>query len=499
MEVFGYDITLLFTWEIVIFMLLGTFVGMVCGALPGLGVITAIVLLFPITYTISPLAAILMLLAAYQSADYAGSIASITLAIPGTPQAAATILDGRPLALKESAGKALSYSLTSSTVGGLVGGLVLIFLSKPLANFALKISAPEFFLIGVLGLLAVGMLSSENKVNSMISVILGLMFGTVGLDRMTGVGRMTYGQMHIMDGINLVALLVGVFAVSEIFNMVKEGLNKTHADTKTKIKTGLTWKEWKGTIKPNAIGSTIGGIVGIFPGLGATAASWVAYAVSKKFSKHPETYGSGNPEGIVAPESANNSVVGGAMAPMLALGIPGSASIAIIMGAFIVHGIRPGPNVFLTNPDLVNGIFYGFLLTTIAMYFVGRFVTSAFARILMVPNSFLAPIVFVLCLAGVFLTKQSFFDLWFLLIIGIIFFFLKELDFSLPAVVLAFVLSPIIEDSLRRTLILSRGDYSVFVTRPISLTIVLILVGIVGFGVYNAIRKRKKKPLPSPT
>ncbi len=493
MEIFGYDILNLFTLENVLFILLGTFVGLVCGALPGLGVIVAIILLFPITYVISPLASILMLLAAYQSADYGGSISSITLGIPGTPQAAATVLDGYTLAKKESPGKALTYSLTASTIGGIFGGLVLIFLSKPLANFAIKLSDPEFFLIGILGLLAVGMLSSKDKMKSLISVILGLMFGTVGMDLMTGTERATFDQIELMDGINLIALLVGIFAVSELFNMIKEGLNKKNVTQNDKLKTGLKLNEYKRIVKPTAIGSVIGAVTGIFPGLGAGAASWFAYSLSKKVSKKPETFGEGNPEGIAAPESANNAVVGGAMVPLLALGIPGSASIAIIMGAFMVHGIQPGPNVLMTNSELVNGIFYGFLLTTVAMYVMGRFVTAGFARILVVPNSFLVPIVFILCLVGVFITKKSFFDLWFLLVVGIIFFFLKELDFSLPSVILAFVLCPIIEVSLRRSLVLSDGSYAVFFTRPISAVILVLIVGIIGFGVFQWLKQRREK------
>ncbi|WP_407267799.1 tripartite tricarboxylate transporter permease [Radiobacillus sp. PE A8.2] len=493
MDIFNFDLMSLFTINNILMILLGTFVGLIFGAIPGLGTMVAIILLFPLTYGMSPLASVLMLVAAYQASEYGGSISSIILGIPGTPAAAATLLDGNTLAKNESPGKALTYSLTASTVGGLIGGIVLIFLCIPLAKFATKLSDPEFFLIGVLGLIAVGMLSTKDKLKSMISVVLGLMIGTVGLDLLTGMPRVTFGSMQLMDGINLIALLIGVFALSELFNMINTGLNKRQIVQSERLKTGLTAKEYKRIIKPMGLGSIVGSITGIFPGLGAGAASWFGYTLVKKFSKTKDTFGKGNPEGIAGPESANNAVVGGALVPLLALGIPGSASTAIILGTFIVHGIQPGPNVLSTNSDLIYGIFYGFLLTTIAMYIVGRFVTAFFSRILTIPNAILVPIILIFCAVGVYISKSLYFDLWFALITGVIFFILHKLEFSLPSVILAFILCPIIEESLRRTLVISDGSYSVFITRPFSLLLCLVILGIIILGVVQRFRKNQSK------
>ncbi len=478
MEVFGYDVLQLLTWENLIVILIGTMVGMFIGALPGLGIMVAIVLLFPMTYSMSPLASILLLLAAYQAAEYGGSISSIILGIPGTPAAAATILDGNVLARKGYAGKAIGYSLTSSTIGGLFGGLVLIFLAIPLTSLALKLSDPEFFLIGLLGLVAVAALSSRDMIKSSISVIMGLLAGTVGMDLFSGIPRFTADRMELMEGINLIALVVGVFALSEIFLLIGENLHtkfQTHSNARN---DRLKFSEFNKTWKSTGVGSLIGSIVGIFPGLGSGPASWFAYSAAKKMSKNPDSFGTGNPDGITAPEAANNAVVGGALLPLLTLGIPGSPSIAIIMGAFLIHGIQPGPGIMAKHSDLVYSIFIGFLLTTLAMYFIGKWMTPLFAKILRISNYILIPILLLLSIIGVFAARSVFFDIWIAVAFGVIALFLKLLDYSLPSFVLSFVLSPIIEESLRRTLTISDGSYAIFITRPYSAVLLLITVAI---------------------
>lgn len=495
MEILGYDILNLFSLTNMLCILLGTVVGMVFGALPGLGTVIAVALLLPLTFTLPPLAGILMLLATYQAGEYGGSISAILLGVPGTPQAAASVLDGNAMAIHNSPGKALTYSLVSSSIGGIFGGLVLIFVSIPLATFALNFGSPEYFLIGVIGLMAVGLLSGKDKMKSMISIVLGLMAGTIGVDTLTGVDRATFGQPELMDGINLVAFLVGMFAISELFIMISKGLNKRHITDHKKLQTGLTLKEYKGIVKPTGVGSIIGAFTGILPGIGGGAACWFAYAVMKKLSKNPETFGKGNPEGIAAPESSNNASAGGALVPFLALGIPGSAAIAIIMGAFIMHGIQPGPNVIKTEQELVYGIFYGFLLTTVAMYIIGRLLTPMFSRILLVPNSFLVSIVLVMCLIGIFASKSSFFDLWLALGVGVVFYFLKRLDYSVPSVIIAYVLAPIIEENFRRSLTLSSGSYEIFFSNIYAVILVLIIVSIVAASLYGGYKKKGEHEL----
>lgn len=494
MESLAQDLLNLFTVTNMLCILLGTVVGMVFGALPGLGTVIAVALLLPVTFTLPPLAGILMLLATYQAGEYGGSISAILLGVPGTPQAAATVIDGHPMAMNESPGKALSFSLLSSSIGGIFGGLVLIFVSVPLARFALNFGSPEYFLLGVIGLMAVGLLSGRDKVKSMISVVLGLMAGTVGVDTLTGVNRATFNQPELMDGINLVAFLVGMFAISELFIMISKGLNIRYATDYDRLKTGLSAKEVKSIAKPTAIGSLIGAGTGILPGIGGGASCWFAYAVVSKMSKTPEAFGKGSAEGIAAPESSNNASAGGALVPFMALGIPGSAAVAIIMGAFIMHGIQPGPNVFTAERDLVYGIFYGFILTTVAMYLIGRLLTPVFARVLVIPNSFLVATVLVLCLIGIYASKSAFFDLWLALGIGVVFYILKRLQYSVSSVIIAYVLAPIIEENFRRSLTLSNGNYEVFVSSPYSIALVIMILAALAASIHGDVTRRRARP-----
>lgn len=490
MDFLSADFGTLFTFGSLFAILFGTLAGLIIGTLPGLGATIAIVLLLPLTYTMSPLASVLMLIAAYQGAEYGGSISSIILGIPGTPAAVATAIDGNAMARKDMAGKALGYSLAASTVGGVFGGLVLIFLAVPLARLAVRFSDPEFFLIGVGGLIAVAALSSRNAVRSAISVVLGLMVGTVGMDSFTGALRFTFGKLELLEGIGMIALLTGLFAFSEIFNMVSRELDKRFSSGNKKLSTGLTWTEFRSVLRPTLRGAGIGAVVGIFPGMGAGPASWFSYIQAKKTSKSPETFGKGNPEGVAAPESANNATVGGALVPLLALGIPGSPATAIILGAFIIHGIQPGPNLFSSNPELVNGLFYGFLIATLMMYVAGRLVTNLFARALTIPNTFLVPVVLTLSIVGIYTSQGLHFSLWLALVTGVVAFFLSKLDFSLPSFILAFILGPIIERSLRRSLLLSDGSPMIFFERPYALAIIALIVVFVAGAYISARRKR---------
>jgi len=485
-----FDFASLFSVANLIAIIGGTLVGLIIGALPGLGATVAVVLLLPLTYTMEPLASILMLIAAYQGAEYGGSISSIVLGIPGTPAAVVTVLDGNAMAKKDMAGKALGYSLTSSTVGGIIGGLVLIFLSVPLARLAVRFSDPEFFLIGIAGLIAVAALSSRSKLKSAISVVLGLMVGTIGLDTFTGALRFTFDRLELLEGVGMVALLTGMFAFSEIFFMISDDLNKRYSSGEKRLGTGLTWAEFRGVLRSTMTGSAIGSVVGVFPGMGAGPASWFAYIQAKKTTRFPEPFGEGNPDGIAAPEAANNATVGGALVPLLALGIPGSPATAIILGAFIIHGIQPGPNLFTRSADLAQGLFYGYLLTTVAMYLAGRLVTNLFARALTIPNNFLIPAVLILSIVGIFAAKGLFFELWLALAVGVLSYFLKRLHYSLPSFILAFILSPIIEESLRRSMILSDGSYAIFVTRPYSLAILILILLFLGLSLFGMRQRR---------
>lgn len=472
---------------------LGTIVGLLIGTLPGMGATITIVILLPLTYAMSPLAAILLLVSAYQASEYGGSISSIIIGVPGTPAAVATVLDGNALAKKSYPGKALGYSLTASTIGGLIGAVVLTLLAVPLSRFAIRFSDPEFFLIGLLGIMAVAGLSSDDKIKSSISVILGLLIGTIGIDVFTGTARFTMGTLELMEGLAIIAVLIGMFGFSELFKMISTEIKQKYITNSKGLSTHLSFTEVKSVLWTSVKSSFIGSIVGIFPGMGAGPASWFAYSEAKRSSKEPDTFGKGNPNGIAAPEAANNATVGGALIPLLALGIPGSPATAIIMGAFIIHGLQPGPRMFDNNTGLMYGIFVGFFIATILMFIIGKFATALFARVLTVPNYVLIPTIFLLSIIGVYISHNMFFNLWIALLFGVVMFILKKLDFSLPSFILAFILSPIIEQSLRRSLLLSDGSYSIFFTRGYSLFLIsLIIFFLIGMSVTFS-KKRAEK------
>lgn len=468
----------------------GTVAGLFFGVIPGLGAVVGIAMLLPLTYTMEPLQSILMLVALYQAAEYGGSISGIVLGVPGTAAAVATALDGNAMAKKGFPGKALGFSLTASTIGGLIGAIILMSLTVPLSTITYNFADPEYFLLGLLGLVCIASLGSENMFKSFISVLLGLLLSTVGIDSFTGLERFTFGNVNLMEGVTMIALLVGLFAISEVMSMLQDDLNKRYVTDTKRTKVAITWKEFQYVRRNIFKGSILGAIIGIIPGLGASAAAWLTYTEAKRTSKTPETFGKGEPNGIATPESANNAAVGGALVPLLTLGIPGSAATAVILGAFMIHGIQPGPLVFKEDPNLINGIFWGFFIAAIMMYIFGKYTTSLWARLLTIPNYILIPIVLFVSLIGSFVARANTFDVWLALIVGIIAFLMKKLDFSLPALVLAFILGPLIEEGLRRSLMLSSGSYSIFFTRGYSLVILSLIILVLGSTIYRKLKSK---------
>jgi putative tricarboxylic transport membrane protein len=493
MDFLQFDILSLFTWSNLFAMIIGAFIGMLIGAIPGMGAPLAIVLLLPLTYLMDPLASILLLLSTYQAAEYGGSISAVVLGVPGTPAALVTTMDGHALTKQNKPGKALAYSLYASFAGGIFGAFVLIFLSDSLVKISLLFTEPEYFWIALLGLFAVSTLSAKNFVKSLISAVLGLMVATIGMDGFTGAQRFTFGFIELMEGVGIIALLVGMFAITEILFMVNNDLKKKYRVDSNNLKTKLTFREFKDVLKPIGIGSVTGSIIGIFPGMGAGPAAWFSYSLAKGWSKKKDLFGKGNPEGITAPESANNAAVGGALIPLLALGIPGSTTIAIIGGAFIIHGLQPGPTLFKTEPDLVYGIIFGFLLTSIVMLLVGKFVTTLFARATTVPTPILIPVVLSLSIIGVYVSRSLHFDLWMALLIGVISYIFIKLNYSIATFILAYVLGPIVEESFRRSLIISTGNFDIFYTKPISIVLICSIVALLGWAIFKELRKRKEK------
>lgn len=494
MDLIGLDISAVFAFDVLLAIIIGTLLGLVVGALPGLGAVVALVLVLPITYVLDPLVSILLLLAAYQAAEYGGSISSIVIGIPGTAAAVATREDGFPMAKKGFPGKAMGISLAASTVGGLAGGLVLLFVSKPITEVALQFSSAEFFLIAIMGLLALTTITSKSRIKMWISIVAGLMVSTVGIDIATGVARYTGGAPELSAGVPLVVAMIGLFAFPELFGMVENKFRPGDLDQKGSFSAWLRFKGMREIGKSTAVGSVIGSFIGVIPGMGAGVASWFAYGASRKLSKKPQLFGKGSPEGIAGPEAANNAVVGTSMVPLLTLGVPGSASNAIIMGAFIIQGIEPGPTLFESNTDLVYGILVGFLLTSIATYLLGLILTPAFSRALKVPAHILVPVVLLLSILGVYATSALMFEVWMALAIGVIVFVLNRFDFSTSGFVLAYLLGGVIEENLRRTLQLSDGSLLVFVSRPWACAFVVIMALMLAWTVYSSISRRRKPP-----
>ena len=488
-----YDWSQVFNLECLALIIFGTFVGLLIGALPGLGPTVGVALLLPLSAQLDPSPAIAMLVSLYMAGEYGGSITAVVMGIPGTSAAVPTCFDGYPLAKSGKPGKAVAYSLTASTIGGLFGWVVLAFLTAPLARACIRFSDPELFLIALFGLLSVSGLSSANISKTMVSILIGLLLGTIGLDTFTGVPRFCRGIINLYDGFDLVSVLIGMFAVTEVLNMVLGDMS-SHVVPNTKdLKVSLTFKEFKSTLPTVLKSSVIGTICGIIPGLGGGVAAMMSYSEAKRSSKHPETFGTGEPLGIAASESANNAVVGGALLPFLTLGIPGSSTIAIISGALMMQGIQPGITLMKDRPELVYSIFAALLLAIVAMYVIGRFTNSLWARVLILPNNILAPIVLLLALLGAYASRGYLFDVWVCLGSGIIWWFLSKVGFSRAAFVLSYILSKLFESGFRRSLQISYGSYGIFISRPICIVFLCMIVLVFGGRfVSQQIKKRKK-------
>lgn len=492
MELFSFDITSLFTLTNLICILGGTLLGMAIGALPGLGPTVGVALCLPLTFSLDIIPAVLLLVSLYQGAEYGGSISAIILGIPGTASASATSLDGAPMAKGGRPGKALGYSLTSSFIGGIIGALVLLLFMAPLAKAALSFSDPELFLIAVFGLMSIITLGSEDIPKNMISLLLGLLLKTVGTDILSGVNRYTFHTPSLMEGLTFVAVITGLFAFSEVLNMAgSDKLGSASVTDNKQFKVGITRSELKDLLPTIGKSSLIGVGMGIIPGLGPSAAAWMSYNEAKR--SHPSKhFGEGEPLGIAACESSNNACVGGALLPLLSMGIPGSGTIAVLSSAFLMKGIQPGPQVIVKFPTEVYSILWGFLFAVIALFFVGKFFTSLTSRLLAVPNYLLVCIIVVAIMIGSYGARNNLFDVGVALVVGIAGFFLQKFGFPFASFLMAFVLGDLIEVHFRRALTLSHGSYLIFVQRPICLVLLALILALIVSAVIKRMKASKK-------
>ncbi|MBW1697683.1 MAG: tripartite tricarboxylate transporter permease [Deltaproteobacteria bacterium] len=454
----------------------GVFLGVVIGVLPGIGPLLGVILFTPIIIQLSPVSGLGLLLGIYVGGSCGGAISAVLLRIPGTPIAAATLLDGYPMAQKGKAPEAIGISIAASALGGLIGGMALMFVSPVLAKIALKFGPPEYFCLTLTGVIAIAVVARESTLKGLISGCFGLLIASIGTDPFTGYDRFTFGYGDLMAGIRLVALLVGLFAISEMFIQIERG----GLNVKPNIKifrpsfssTFIVIRNFKNLIRSSFIGTFIGSL----PGTGGVSSSFISYATAKASSKEPEKFGTGVAEGIIATEGANNACCGGALIPSLALAIPGDPITAVLMGAIMLLGFLPGPELFRQHPDLVGGIFYAYVSANIFLLILGILFAPVFISILKIRKNRLIPMVLILSIVGTYAVQSSLFDVWSIWIFGLIGYAMRKQGFPLAPLCIGRVLGPILEPAFRRSLIMSDGSFSIFTTRPISLIILIINV-----------------------
>jgi putative tricarboxylic transport membrane protein len=456
-----------------------TFIGLVMGALPGLTAAMAIALLIPLTFGMGPVMGIATLLGAFCGAIAGGAVPAVLLGIPGTPSSVATTLDAFPMARDGKAGRALGLSISASFVGGLLGALLLILLAPPIATFALRFGPAEFFALGIFGLVIIASVSSGSILKGLVAGLIGLFLSTIGSDPMTGILRFTAGQPDLITGINLLPALIGLFAVSQVMEDLVSRAGKTFKVAKAQDFTtarpsfGILARAWKVV----ASSTLIGVIVGAIPGAGGSISSFLSYDQARRMSKTPEGFGKGHPEGVIATETSNNATAGGALIPMLTLGVPGEVATAVLMGGLTIQGIRPGPALFDQQASIIYAIFFAFIIANIAMFTLQLFGIRLFVRILKVPQYIMMSLILMFCVIGVFGVNGSIFELWLMLGFGVLGFCLNRFGFGTAPVILGLILGSLTENNLRRGMLVYDGDWTQFVTRPISATLLGLAFG----------------------
>ncbi|WP_223428440.1 tripartite tricarboxylate transporter permease [Tateyamaria pelophila] len=444
----------------------GVFLGTFIGVLPGVGPLAAVAMLLPVSFYLEPTTALVMLAGVYYGAEYGGSIASILLNIPGTPSSSVTCIDGYPMAQQGRAGIALFATSVASFFGGVFGVIVMVLLAPRLAEFALLFQPAEYFSVMVLGLIAASIVSSSGVLRGLMMVCLGILLGTIGVDVNSGDARFTAGIPELRDGVSLVVVAMGLFGISEVMVSLR-GATQSYAGQSVRGRDIFpTRAEWRKSFLPALRGSAIGSFFGTLPGTGQTVASFVGYALEKKISRNKAQFGNGAIEGVVVPESANNAAAQTAFIPTLTLGIPGSTTMALMLGALMIHGITPGPRLISDHPDLFWGLVVSFLFGNFFLLVLNIPLIGLWVRLLRVPHYYLYPTVIMMICVGVYGISNSLTDVWATLAFGLIGYFLRLFHFEPAPMLIGFVLGPMMEEFFRRAMLLSRGDPMVFLERP---------------------------------
>ncbi|MFH0789677.1 MAG: tripartite tricarboxylate transporter permease [Pseudomonadota bacterium] len=471
-----------------IYCFFGTLIGTLVGVLPGLGPSAAIALLLPATFKATPVSAIIMLAGIYYGAMYGGSTTSILVNIPGEAASVVTCLDGYQMAKKGRAGPALGIAAFGSFIAGTVAVIALTFLGPFLAEIAFKFGPPEYFSLMIVGLMILTYLSSGSMIKSLMMAIVGLMLGGVGMDVISGKYRFTYGIPVLADGIGIVPVVMGLFGISEVLLNLETEIKRDILLTKVK-NLFPTLKDWVDSIWPILRGTVLGFFLGILPGGGAIVASFASYAIEKKVSKHPEEFGKGAIQGVAGPEAANNAAAAGSFIPLLTLGIPANAVMAILLGALMIHGLKPGPMLMTEAPDLFWGTIVSMYIGNGMLVVLNLPLIGLWVQVLKVPYYLLYPLILLFCLIGSYSIGNNAGDVIVMLIFGVVGYSMKKFRYDGAPLVLALVLGPMLEESFRESLMLSRGDFSIFISRPISIAFLVVAVLLI---IIPIITQRKK-------
>ncbi len=480
----------IFAWQNLIFMLVGIGVGLVAGSLPGISVTLAVALMIPFTFSLPPDTAILMLIGVYCAGTYAGSVGAVLLKTPGTAASAATAEDGFALARQGKAGKALNMSLYASVAAGLFSGLVLLFAAPQVAKVALNFGPPEYFALAVFGLTIIASVSGLSLSKAVVMASLGMLIGTVGLDPITANTRLTFNIPTLLSGINLIPAMIGLFAISEMFNQIEKGVKKISSTAEVE-RERFGWKNVLPYRKTILKSSIIGTIIGAIPGTGGAIASFISYNEARRSSKEKDKFGKGSMEGVAASEAGNNGTTGATLIPLLTLGVPGDVVTAVLLSSLLIQGIQPGPQLFETHGVLVYTILLGFILVNILLFVVVKPSIRWFENITLIPSSILYPIILILCLFGAFAYNNSISSVWIAIIFGVIGYILPKFGYPVIPMLIAIILGPMAESSLRQSLSMSGDNFIIFVERPISAIFLLLAFLSAFMAIYQRNRKNK--------
>ena len=472
---------------------IGVLTGTLIGVLPGIGPVGAMSLLLPATFRVTPVGAIIMLGGIYYGAQYGGSTTSILVNIPGEASSVVTCLDGYQMARKGRAGPALGISAMGSFIGGTVAIIGLMFVAYPLAKVALSFGPPEYFGLMCVGLVVVTFLAQGSMYKALMMALLGLLLGFIGLDLFTAIPRFTFGINELMDGVGIVPVVMGLFGISEILVNLEQPLKRQIYETKIKglLPTLQDWAVCKWAILR---GTVLGFFLGILPGGGAIVSSFASYAIEKRFSKYPEKFGTGVIEGVAAPESANNAAAQASFIPLLSLGIPANVVMAVLFGGLLIHGVQPGPLLIQNHPDLFWGVVMSMYVGNIMLLALNLPLIGMWVKVLKVPYAILFPLILLFCLIGVYSVNNSVMDIYLMILFGIVGYLMHKFGFEPAPLVLAYVLSPMLETAFRQSLNISGGSFAIFFSRPISLVCFVIFAGLIGLQVYAYYRPKRRSP-----